>query len=864
MSKADLQGWLLQNSGFKTQYRGLLIDSVASQFSGLQRNDQEAHKEHDWGYLLLCASLLAQSETEKCQDAALRIAQYCLECGNTSDVEKHAAAVVLDTLANRPAIKLAEGRDLLQHGFSERLPFTLYQDWVKRSIENTIALSNDKCLEANRFQCSFWESANTHDRVSISAPTSAGKSFIIGRWLAEYLRNNPQPTVVYIVPTRALIQQVQRDIEAILKSEHVENTSVVTLPLQSSLKADRANIFVFTQERLHVLLAAFDNNISVDLLVIDEAQKIGDNYRGILLQQAVEAVACRNPQCKIIFASPMTKNPDIMLEDTPAGVSRESLVSEDTMVNQNLIWVSQVFRRPQIWNVELILEENPIGIGNIQLPSSPSLVSKRLPFVAFSLGNPDGGNVIYVNGAADAEKRAKQLYDLIGDDSESSEDKEIQDLIELIQKTIHPNYSLGYVLRRGIAFHYGNMPLLIRTVIEKLFSENKIKYLVCTSTLIEGVNMPCQSIFVRGPQKGRNKPMNPSDFWNLAGRAGRWGKEFQGNVVCVDAKREDVWKKGAPRGRTKFRISRTSDEVLSESDELLSFIENQTPREEAIKNPNLEYVFSYLVSSYIRNSNIASAIWAQRFPEELIHTLDERITRIAANLKTPQEVVLRNPGISPIAMDSLLSYFDDRTMNQQKSVEELIPIPAESEDAFEGYVQILHRINKYLGSVFGLSSRVRQLALLIVDWMKGYPLARIISSRQKYYRRYDIHKELSALIRDTMKDVEEFARFQAPKYLACYVDLLRVYLERIERKDLVKRLQELNVLLEFGVSQTTQLSLIGLGLSRSSAIAISELIADDSYTESASLQWLRENDWMTQDMPELIKREVSHIVEGKA
>ena len=863
MSKTDLQNWLLDNSGFRNRYHSLLIDSVASQFSSLQRNSDNTQESHDWKYLLLCASLLAQSETEKCQDTALRIAQYCLECGNASDVEKHAAAVVMDTLANRPAIKLAEGRHLLQHGYSDRLPFPLYRDWIRRSIEYSIALSGDKPLEANRFQCRFWESVNTHDWISLSAPTSAGKSFIIGRWLAEYLRVNSLATVVYIVPTRALIQQVQRDIEDILNSEHMENTSVVTLPLKSLLKVDRANIFVFTQERLHVLLAAFNNDISVDLMVIDEAQKIGDNYRGVLLQQAIEAVIYRNPKCKIIFASAMTKNPEVLLEDTPVDISQTAIVSEDIMVNQNLIWVSQVFGRPQIWNVELILEENPIEIGKIQLPSSPSPGSKRLPFVAFSLGNPEGGNVIYVNGAADAEKRAKQIYGLIGDESESSEDREIRDLIELIQKTIHREYSLGNVLRRGVAFHYGNMPLLIRTEVERLFRENKIKYLVCTSTLIEGVNMPCQSIFVRGPTKGRGKPMSSSDFWNLAGRAGRWGKEFQGNVVCVDAKRENVWKEGAPRGRTKFQISRTSDKVLSKNDELLLFIENQTQREEARSKPNLEYVFSYLVSSYIRNGSISSAIWARRFPEELVRTLDERIGEIVENLGVPKEVVLRNPGISPIAMDSLLSYFDVRTKNQQKSVEELIPIPAESEDAFEGYVQILNRINKYLGNEFGRGGRVRQLALLIVDWMKGYPLARIISSRQKYYRGHHIHKELSALIRDTMKDVEEFARFQAPKYLACYVDLLRVYLERIERKDLVKRLLELNVLLEFGVSQATQLSLIGLGLSRSSAIAISELIADDSLNESECLQWLKENDWMTKDMPELIKREVANIVKNK-
>jgi len=161
--------------------------------------------------------------------------------------------------------------------------------------------------------------------------------------------------------------------------------------------------------------------------------------------------------------------------------------------------------------------------------------------------------------------------------------------------------------------------------------------------------------------------------------------------------------------------------------------------------------------------------------------------------------------------------------------------------------------------VFGRRNRVRQLALLIVDWMRGYPLARIISSRERYYGSDDV----AGLIRNTMKDVEEIERFQAPKYLTCYVDLLRVYLQRMDRNDLVERLFELNILLEFGVSQTTQLSLMGLGLSRSSAIALSELITDDSLNEADCLRWLEEQNWMTQDMPALIKREVADLLKDR-
>lgn len=141
--------------------------------------------------------------------------------------------------------------------------------------------------------------------------------------------------------------------------------------------------------------------------------------------------------------------------------------------------------------------------------------------------------------------------------------------------------------------------------------------------------------------------------------------------------------------------------------------------------------------------------------------------------------------------------------------------------------------------------------------MRGYPLSRIISSREKYYR----NKKIANIIRDTMKDVEEIARFQAPKYLTCYIDLLRFFLKTINREDLINKLFEMNVLLEFGVSQKTQLSLMSLGLSRSSAIALSELISEDSLTEADCFKWLQENNWVSNDMPALIQREIKELLD---
>lgn len=863
MGKQDLQYWLLENAGFKSQLHNLIINSVQKQFDSLELNVSYQEKFlHDWNYLLLCASLLAQSEKGVCQDAALRIAQFTLESNSASISQKDAAAVVLDSLANKPAIRLAERRNLLEGNLASRLPPSLNRDWIKRSHENTIVLSDNSSLEVNKFQKQFWEKASENDWVSISAPTSAGKSFIVSQWLADFLKQESQSLIIYIVPTRALIQQVQQDIELLLKTEQIENTCISSLPLRTSVVDGKSNILVFTQERFHIFLSCFEDNFACDLLIIDEAHKIGDSSRGVLLQQAIESAVYKNMNCRLLFASPMTENPEIFLEDAPEQTRTSQLSSENITVNQNLIWVSQVPQQPKKWDVELIIENQPISLGKINLRSSPSITSKRLPFVAFTLANLKGGNVVYVNGASDAEKTAKQIYDLLERDHELEQDKDINNLIDLIKTTIHSKYILWNVLNKGIAFHYGNMPLIVRTEIERLFSINKIRFLVCTSTLIEGINMPCQSIFVRAPQKGRNIPMPLNDFWNLAGRAGRWGKEFQGNIICIDPKKLDVWKQPPPVSKTKYRISRTTDNVLNQPESLIDFIENKTPRDEALKNPKLEYVYSYLISSFIRNGSISNNKWAKRFSKDFVSKLDSILAENSREILTPSNIILRNPGISPFAMDELLSYFKKRTYIDNKEVEGLLPVPPESEDAVESYEKILSRVNRYLSKQFGWSQkRVWQLSLLIVNWMNGYPLAKIISSRETYYKRRGDAYKVSTLIRETMADVEGTARFLAPKYLSCYVDLLKHFLTEINRKDLLDKIIELNILLEFGVSQRTQLSLIGLGLSRSTAVSVSEFISDSSLDENMCLEWLLENSWMTEDMPELCKKEISMLID---
>ncbi|MQI62122.1 hypothetical protein EI041_30055, partial [Escherichia coli] len=111
--------------------------------------------------------------------------QYCL-VNSFSAQRKDSAALILDALANNATVALAIEKGFLSEGFEKRLPIAGQLETMKRKIENTIEIGNDKFIYANKFQSEFWDSAQQSEWISISAPTSVGKSFILESWVEDY------------------------------------------------------------------------------------------------------------------------------------------------------------------------------------------------------------------------------------------------------------------------------------------------------------------------------------------------------------------------------------------------------------------------------------------------------------------------------------------------------------------------------------------------------------------------------------------------------------------------------------------------------------------------------------------------------
>ncbi|WP_394279529.1 DEAD/DEAH box helicase [Microbacterium sp.] len=837
-----IQDAVFGSKRFTAAVRALRRQAVLDEFPSIA--DDRAEREiPDWNFLLSHASALTGSSSERAQKTVLRIAASCLQDADAAYAHKIAASAILGRVGNHRSVELAVERDHIGADAIRHLPPLMQLEAIHARLSHTLPLSTGEDLAVNSFQDEFWHVAQRNDWVSVSAPTSAGKSRIVREWFLERLRNVDRFTGVYLAPTRALVEEVAAEFRAAAP----EGTAVVAMPWDPDLERYARRVVVVTQERLHLIQQAHHPFV-IDLLFIDEAQGLGSANRGVLLRQVLDRAVADHVAMQTMFASPLSSNPELLLSGHPDGSRAEALLSEAVTVNQNLLRVESVHRKPLERTVTLIHEGEPLPLGSFTLERRAPRVPMRLAFVARAMGGTGGGNVVYVNDAHNAEVVAQNIADTLpvvtGDD-------EVADLLELIRTAVHPKYALVDVLKHGVAFHYGNMPLMIRSEIERLFGQGKIQYLICTSTLLEGVNLPCRNIFMRNPQKGRGKPLSEADFWNLAGRAGRWGKEFQGNIVCVDTDDNELWP-NLPLSRRRGELKLATERGLRDATPLLEYIRSGFVVTDQ-NNPS-EALFSYLAARQASGHSVGNELTLVTDDDDRLE-LQKAITAETTDIEYPVDFIPRHSGIAPAAMSRLLDSF---RADGLPPGDYALPLP-EATNARDDLQAALVRIGATMTTAFGRPTassmddkRKWQLANLLVNWMSGMQLRSLIEQRAK---RRD---SLASAIREVMADIETVARFLAPKYLSCYQDVLAAYAAERGVQVTDARI-DFPMMLELGVSRPSEVVLMSMGLSRTATVALAAYVTADDWTTDECLAWLTAQNLEGFDLPKLIQREVQEI-----
>lgn len=89
---------------------------------------------------------------------------------------------------------------------------------------------------------------------------------------------------------------------------------------------------------------------------------------------------------------------------------------------------------------------------------------------------------------------------------------------------------------RGIGIHHAAMSRKYRSAIEILFRKKHVRVLFATETLALGINMPCRTVVFAGD----SLQLDPMNYKQMSGRAGRRGFDILGNVVFFGVSKNRV------------------------------------------------------------------------------------------------------------------------------------------------------------------------------------------------------------------------------------------------------------------------------------------------------------------------------------
>lgn len=796
------------------------------------KESMEPPKQDSLIRLLRSAAVMAGSSEQAHRSAAYKIAVAAASM--LGEIEPSAADVlllVLYRLGNFPSAQFAIRRYSVD---ASTFSAALAVESQLHMEDNSVNFGGDTVYLTD-FQTSLWTTLNSQDHISISAPTSAGKSFVIQSYLRNGFHERSIRRAAYIVPSRALVNQVATDVSAWISTISDGAPELFTIPFTAETPVPDRAIFVMTQERFQLIQSSHDS-LTVDVIVADEIQGIGDGARGILLSSVIEEALHRQPEARLLFAGPNLANPAHV--GNVFGANVRAVKTAEPTVSQNLFLV----RTSDVASSEA-LPPDTLSIATVQ-PDSPAL-----PLGSLTLSHPitrdldklihiptalAGGeqSLVYVNGPAMAENVAFGIADA----TEPAESSELAALSKLAAEAVHPEFQLVETVKSGVGFHYGRLPALVRQSLEKNFGDGHLRYLVTTSTLLQGVNLPAKNLFMYKPTRGPVDPITSIDFWNLAGRAGRLGKEFEGNVFLIDY---PLWE-SSPLDGTKEEVISSSLEkdIIQDPSRIVEYISNTTPSPDRAKTDDLENTFVklYLDFKLGRLPQTLQRIGIEAEDKRAL-ALTSALSKASSAVSLDTETVALSPTVSVYRQQALF----ERLVNsvRKRGVEYVIPKHPQSSDGYNSLVAIFKRCHD---EIFNLPKTGRghvYFAVLAHRWMKGETIPQIVDASLAYRRKKGEKPSMPTVIREVLKEIEQDLRFKYVRATACYINILKLVLREEGRDDLTKAIPSLPLYMEVGAVNQTMISLMGIGVSRFTAGKLQSIMARTDLSQSGVRTWLR-------------------------
>lgn len=345
-------------------------------------------------------------------------------------------------------------------------------------------------------QFDLLEILNGDKNLIVSAPTSFGKSLII----EEIIASNKYKNIVVIQPTLALLDETRRKL-----LKYKDDYKIIVRTSQEP-SDEKGNVFLFTAERVN----EYPLFPQIEFLVIDEFYKLSgirDDERSSSLNNAFHYLLKKfNPKFYLL-------GPNV------------NKISNGFVDKYNAIFYKTDYSL--VGNEVINIFENyKQDFGERK---EKKLFKEKILFELL-LKLKEEQTIIYCSSPSRVRYLAKAYSNFLIDKNWNKTGSDQIPLIEWIIENIEFGWSLTNYLENGIGIHDGALQKHITTSIIDYFNESKLKWLFCTSTIIEGVNTNAKNIIYFDSKKGLNTKIDFFDYSNIKGRAGRMMKHYVGVI----------------------------------------------------------------------------------------------------------------------------------------------------------------------------------------------------------------------------------------------------------------------------------------------------------------------------------------------
>jgi POLQ-like helicase len=403
----------------------------------------------------------------------------------------------------------------------------------------------------------------------IQMPTSAGKTRSVEIILRGALTGRGIRIAVIVAPFRALCHEIATSFRRAFRGEPIKiNELSDALQLDfleelslwlGSVSVSTQGILILTPEKLlYVLRQRPDLVKHIGLVVYDEGHQFDSNDRGItyeLLLTSLKMVLPPNAQTVIISA--VIKNAEAvgrwLVGDDARIVNGAKLLptarsvafaSWQDALGQMMFYEDGDYSEHDFFVPRVIEQVTLSKLGKESKPRhfperAESEVAREVSlYLGIRLVN-QGAVAIFCgrkDTASGMARRAAEIHarGYVTQWPAAQSDKvELARLVHLVELHFGADYFLSSAARLGIFVHHGNTPHGLRMCIEWAMQKESIRFVVCTSTLAQGVNLPIRYLIVSSTWQTASRIKN-RDFQNLMGRAGRAGMHTEGLVVFAD------------------------------------------------------------------------------------------------------------------------------------------------------------------------------------------------------------------------------------------------------------------------------------------------------------------------------------------